>query len=270
MGGVSCRIDKEKISVGDHLVLSCSGNDNAGFSFDKSFFKSEESQKYKIKLFKIKPDSGSDFSIDYTIYAPGDYKISDLILTDGTNEINLQGPSVKVESVIKPSADGKPTEPFGAILPIRISTPLFYYIILLALILVLAGYAFYRIRRKIYYKKLNEKLKQYVSPIDIDSQFYKAIRITEKAGYPLDQLEKAFRLYSLRAYQLPMFDLSNERISKYFRRLYPEYKATRLSLNKLLAEFEELQKNNNLNTEEKHEFVKKLYRFADSHKGLGQ
>lgn len=268
MSVVNCRIDKEKITVGDHLLLSCSGDKVTDFSLEKSAFKLAESQKYNIKVFKAQPSSENEFNLDFTIYAPGDYKISDLILTDGVKEINLSGPSVKVESVIKPSDDGKPPEPFGPLMPIQIETPVYYYIVLVIFVLVTGAYAAYRIKRYFYYKKLKEKLNEYSSPVDADTQFYKSLRMIEKAGYPLDEVERAFRLYNLRAYQLPMFDLPNDRIFNYFKRNFPQYKNTRLSLNKLLGEFEELHKNSNLTSEEKNEFIKKLYRYIDANKGL--
>lgn len=268
MSAADCRIDKEKITVGDHLLLSCSGNNDPEFLLEKSAFKLTESQKYNIKVFKAKSTGVNEFSLDFTIYSPGDYKLSDLILTDGAKEINLSGSAVKVESVIKPGDDGKPPEPFGSLLPIRIATPIYYYILLIAFVLITGFYAAYRIRRYSYYKKLKEKLKQYNSPVDADTQFYKSLRMVEKAGYPLDQVERAFRLYNLRAYQLPMFDLTNERVLKYFKRNFPQHKNTRLMLHKLLGEFEELQKNNDLTSEAKSEFIKKLYRYVSAHKGL--
>lgn len=269
MSAINCRLDKEKLTVGEHLNLSCSGSNGAPFDVAKAAFKLPEAQKYILKVLQ---SSGTEnnFTIDFTIYAPGDYKISDLILTDGTSEVQLSGPAVKVESVIQPSADGKPPVAFGSILPIGIQTPLYYYLLLTLLILVIAGYSVYRFRRNIYYKKLKEKLSKHSSPLDPDTQFYRSIRLAEKVDYPLEQVEEAFRLYNLRAYQLPMFDLTNDRISRYFRRNFPQHKMTRQNLNKILSEFEELQKQRELSVADKNEFVKKLHRYVSTHKGLGQ
>lgn len=267
MSPINCRLDKEKITVGEHLNLSCSGNDSAPLHVAQAAFKLPDAQKYILKVLHS-TGTENNFTLDFTIYAPGDYKISDLILTDGANDVQLSGPAVKVESVIQPSADGKPPEPFGSVLPIGIHTPLYYYLLLTVLILITAGYSAYRVRRSIYYKKLKEKLTIHSSPLEPDTQFYRSIRLAEKAGYPLDQVEKAFRLYNLRAYQLPMFDLTDERISKYFRRNFPQHKITRQNLNKILSEFEELQKQRELSVADKGEFVKKLHRYVSAHKGL--
>lgn len=264
------KMDKDKITVGDHLQLSCSSDHSAGFAFEKSAFKLEESQKYTIKVLKAAPVSQSEFTLDFTLYAPGEYKLSDLILTDGTSEISFKSlETVKVESVLKPSPDGKPPEPFGSLLPIGIGTPLFYYLFLASIILVFAFLAAVKIKRLSYYKQLKKKIKQYDSPIAADTQFYKAIRLAEKVNYPLDQIEKSFRLYNLRVFQLPMFDLSNERILRYFKSNFPQYKTARLSLARLLDELEELhKKNKELTIAEKQQFIKKLYHYVEAHAGL--
>ncbi len=268
MSPINCRLDKEKITVGEHLNLSCtdSGIERLPINVAKVEFKLPYPQKYTLKVLHSS-GTQSNFILDFTIYAPGEYKISDLILTDGTSELPLSGPTVKVESVLQPSAEGKPPEPFGSILPIGIPTPLYYYLLLALMILLLAGYSAYRVRRSIYYKKLKEKLTKHNSPLEPDTQFYRSIRLAEKAGYPLEQVEKAFRLYNLRAYQLPMFDLTNERISKYFRRNLPQHKITRQNLNKILSEFEELHKHRELSVADRSEFIKKLHRYVSSHKG---
>ena len=269
MSEVQCLSDKEKITVGEHLNISCVGALSSGFSVAKAGFKLSEPNKYTLKIFKVKPISENEFNIDFTAYVPAEYKLGDLILTDGASEINLSGVTVKVESVIKASSDGKPPVPYGSLLPIGIPMPIYYYVLLAAAVLFLGLFVMFRVKRLSYYKKLREKLKQHNSPITPDTQFYKSIRLAEKAGFPLDQTEKAFRLYNLRAYQLPMFDLPNPRIAKYFKRNFPQYKSTRISLIKILIEFEELHKKDNLLTAiDRHEFVKKLYRYVEANEGL--
>lgn len=265
---LNCKTDKEKITVGEHVQLTCSGSLKSEFSAEKSEFKLDESHKYSLKLFSTK-SVGSDTVIDFTIYSPADYKIDDLVLTDGANEIKLSGSTIKVESVLQPSQDGKPPEPFGSILPIGIGTPVYYYLLAVIFIALLTAYFIYNAKRYSYYKKLKEGLKKYESPIDPDTQFYKSIRIAEKSGYPIDQVEKSFRLYNLRAYQLPMFDLPDERIQRYFKRNFPEYKKTRAQLIRVLDELTEMQKRKEeLTLSEKQEFIKKLYRFVENNRGL--
>jgi hypothetical protein len=264
-------LDNAPINVGRHISLKCTSSDiEPNFSFKDAYFKTDESNVNNLKVFSVKPSDGGKFQIDFTFYTVGKHQISQMILTDGVNEINLNAPSeVNIETVIKPSPEGKPPEPFGAIIPMTISTPIYYYMILLAVFILAFVFFVFSLKRLSYYRNLKAKLKAYSSPIDPDMQFYKSIRAAEKLDYPIDKLEAAFKLYNLRAYELPIFDLSNERCMKYFKRNYPQFKTTRLVLHKLLGEFEELsKKSKELSIEEKRDFVKKLYRYVDSHKGI--
>lgn len=271
------------MSVGRHVLLNCKSDapiSPSQFDFTKAQFKLSEAETNKLKLFTVLTDapkeavSGGELqvsqaAIDMTFYYTGPQNISQLVLTDGVNELQLAGPSLNVESVIQPSQDGKPPEPFGPIAPIPISIPAAYFMYAVGVIVLFLAYSIFKAQRLAYYRRLKNKLAQYTSPTAPDTQFYKAIRSAEKKNYPLADLEKAFKLYNLRAYSLPMFDLTNEKVIRYFKRNYPQCKITRLHLQKFLGDFEELNKKSaNLSLEEKNELVKRMYRYVESHKGL--
>lgn len=268
MEKLDCSTNKIKITVGETVLLTCSGNINSSFSLERASFKQTESDKYSIKLLKVISVNENETHLDVTYYVPGEHKITNLILTDGVGEINLNGTSVFVESVIKQAPDGKPPESFGPILPIKILVPMHYYLFMVFIFLLIGIYTIFKIRRISYYKKLKNKLTQFNSPVTPEAQFYKSIRHAEKENFPIDQVEKAFRLYNLRTYQLPMFDLPNHLIIKYFKYNRPQGTKTRMSLAKLLDEFEELKKRNNLTFTEKNELIKKLYRYVEVNTGI--
>lgn len=277
MSTVDCQVDipkvdgleDAKLTVGRHITLNCSGEVPPEFSFKDAAFKLDESAKNTAKVFSVQSVEAGKLSVDFTFYTAGQQPANKFVLTDGTNEISLNAPALTVESVLKPSEDGKPQEPFGSLFPISIPVPAYYFVIIAVSILVAVLFAIFRVRRLAYYRKLKAKLKDYSSPVEPDMQFYKAVRLAEKLEYPIATLEHAFRLYNVRAYQLPLFDLPNERVLKYFKRNYPQHKNTRLALHKLLGEFEELnKKSKELSFHEKQDFVKKLYRYVDKNKGL--
>jgi hypothetical protein len=259
-------LESGKMTVGRHLIADCKGENTEGFDFSKAAVKPEA--KYFLKIFSVQPESSGSFKMDFTLYLAGEKNLSEFPLTDGTNEIVLNAPPVKVESVLKPTEDGKPQEPFGPMFPISIAVPYSYYLFALGLVAVLVIYLIVKGRRLHYYRKLKAKLVEHHSPVDPEAQFYRAVRSAEKQGYPLPDLEKAFRLYSLRSYQLPLFDLSNDRVIRYFRRNYPEHKDARIQLQKLLGEFEVLNQAQTVDEERKSQLVKKLYKFVDHYKGL--
>jgi hypothetical protein len=259
-------LESGKLTVGRHILASCKGETGDSFDFHKATVKADA--KNFIRIFSLDSSSTDAFKMDFTLYKTGEVKLSDFVLTDGTNEIVLNSSPLKVESVLKPTQDGKPPEPFGPLLPISISTPVSYYFYAVGLVFVVVLYFVLKAKRLNYYRKLKNKLSQYNSPVDPESQFYRAIRSAEKQGYPLQDLEKAFRLYSLRAYRLPLFDLPNERAIRYFKRNYPEHKEARLHLHKILNEFESLKQAPEPDQEKKNDLIKKLYRFVDNNKGL--
>lgn len=262
-------LDDAKLTVGRHINLNCKGEIPANFSFQDAQFKLDEATKNTVKVFSVKSSEAGKFSMDFTFYTAGEHPLNKFILTDGVNEISLNAPTATVESVLKPTEDGKPPEPFGSLFPISIAIPYYYYVIVVVAVLVVGLFAVFRLKRISYYRQLKAKLKMYSSPVDPDMQFYKTVRQAEKLEYPIDKLEQAFKLYNVRAYQLPMFDLPNDRVMKYFKRNYPQHKNTRLVLHKILGEFEELQKKSkDISFVEKQEFVKKLYRYVDKNKGL--
>ncbi len=261
-------LEADKLTVGRHLELNCKTADSVTtFDFSKADFKSEE--KYTIKLFKAESVDAQNFKLNLTLYKTGPVQVSSYILTDGTNEINLAAPALQIESVLEPTKDGKPQEPYGPLLPLTISTPVSYYFILLGVLSATALFVFLRYKKMAYYKKLKGSLNQFQSPVDPETQFYKAIRAAEKKNYPLTEIEKAFKLYVLRSYQVPIFELSHDKSINYLKRMFPEYKQTRLQIQKVLIEIEDLNKKEAMiRPDEKQEFVKKLYRFVDNNKGL--
>lgn len=270
MAALQCQSDKAKLTVGEHIQLKCSGSISPEFDFSKSNFLFNEADKYVSRIFKIQTEGASTLTIDMTLYRPGEYKLANLILTDGNAQLQLTGDDLKVETVIQPTPDGQPPKPYGELFPLKIQTPFAYYLTILLFVFAVAYYAFYRIKRFRFYRKLKEKIKkEYSSPIAPDTQFYRTIRALEKEDFPIEKLEKSFRLYNLRAYNLPLFDLSDDKVNKYFRRNYPNEKPTRVALFKLLDEFAVMkQQQDQIGFAEKKDFVKKLYRYVDTHQGL--
>jgi hypothetical protein len=202
-----------------------------------------------------------------TFYRAQELQPTEFVLFDGTNEHQINASVIKIESVLQPSQDGKPPQPYNSIFPVSLSIPLSYFIIVLAAVVLTGLYTFFKVKRLNYYRKLKEKLAVHESPTDPDVQFYRSVRASEKLGYPLLSLEQAFRLFCLRTYDLPMYDLSDEKVIRYFKHNSPSHKTERIQLQKILEEFVALKvQEKNLEFEAKNEFVRKLYRFVEQSK----
>ena len=282
MNSLSCQVKiseieglkDQEITVGRHVLLQCRGDLAKDISWSQLHIKSEQkSPDYKVKIFNAEASGNSDLMIDFTFYSAGDFKYSDFILTDGQNEIHLGAQNFKVETVIEKSSDQKPPEPFGPILPATLSWPILYTVVLIGFSLLILALVAWVIQRSLYYRKLAAKLKNYDSSIPRDLQFYKAVRNVEVSTQQLQDLEHAFRLYILRAYKIPAFDLKDKELIFYFKKVNPWFKKERLEIKKILSDFQLIQvKSKVLQTKDieilKKSLTQKIYLFADRTEAL--
>lgn len=272
MDQVSCRLEipeieglkSQEMTVGRHAFLNCEGSWDKAFDFSKAQVKLEDSQKYQIKILKAEARTVNSFELDLTSYVAGPITFPEMILTDGTNEISLGKLSFQVQTVIEKTKDGQPPKPFGYAFPLELQWPVLYTILFVsAVVLFLIG-LIYQLQRAARFARLIADIQNYNSPISADLQFYKNLRVLEKQNYPLDEVEKTFRLYVLRSFEVPMFILSNRQINQFFKKRKSIFKNERLQVDKFLSEFEELQKNKKeVSTPEKLELINKLYRFVE-------
>jgi hypothetical protein len=277
MGQLNCQteivetpgLEANQMTVGRHLNVNCSGDALTGFNFSAAKIQIQEEATLAYRLFKAEP-SGEGVKLDMTVYKAGEVNISELTLTDGTNQFQLMANAIKVTSVLKAPEQGqKPQEPYGPIFPVAIPIPVIYLASLgLAFALLLVA-VILKIRQLTILRRLSVGLRKYDSPTAPDTQFYRSVRQSEKNSYDLSELEKAFMLYNVRSYKVPLFELSPRKALRYFKKQHPQHKKARLALDRFLVEFDELNKRGNQVSEEtKHELIKKMYRYVETHRGL--
>lgn len=260
-----------EMTVGRHALLSCEGNWNKSFDFTKAQIKLEENQKYLVKVLKAEARSVSNFDVDLTLYVAGQAQLPDMILTDGANEISLGQQNFQVQTVLESAQDGKPPKPYSYLFPLKLEWPALYFILVGVVLALLITGLILQLRRAARYSRLIADLQKYNSSLSPDLQFYKSLRQAEKMQYPIDELEKAFRLYVLRLFNVPMFVLNNRQIINFMKKRKPIYKVERTQLQKILSEFEEIQKNKiELSAPLKSELVSKMYRFVDRTQQIGK
>lgn len=277
MGQLSCQteivetpgLEANQMTVGRHLNLNCSGDALTGFDFTAAKIQMQDGPTLAYRLFKAEP-SGAGVKLDMTVYKAGDVNISELLLTDGTNQFQLTANAIKVTSVLKEPEQGqKPQEPFGPVFPVAIPIPVIYLVSLGVAFALLIVATLLMVRQTANRRRLKEGLRRYDSPTAPETQFYKSVRVSEKNGYPLGELERAFMLYNVRAYKVPLFELSPRKALRYFKKQYPQHKKARVALDRLLVEFDELNKRGaHVSEETKHQLVNKLYRYVETYRGL--
>lgn len=255
-------LEPAQLTVGRHALLKCEGDWGKTFDFTKAQIILDEKQPYAIKALKAEARDLSHFDVDITFHQAGQFQWPQLLITDGTQQIDLGAQRFIVQSVLKPGPDGKPPEPFGAILPLSLEWPIFYFLVLLSFVAIGVAWSVLYARYRLKMKKLIEGLKKYNSNIDPDLQFYKTIRQLEKQQYPLQDLEKAFSLYVLRTFQVPVFDLTTPQLFRFIKKFRPQAIQIRPALKRIYGEFETL-KNDHDSFEQRQDLLKRLYRFVD-------
>ena len=274
MAGVECQfnipevpgLESGKITVGRHIVADCRGEIPQDFDFANAKMSGENN--VIVKTFVVRKSAEDALQFDFTIYKADKFQISEYSLQDGKNTLTLAGSPLQVESVVK-AAGGEPPKPFGSIFPIPIGIPLSYFAAVGLVVLGVALAIFLGIRTRNYERRLRIKFMQYDSPIDPQTQFYKAIRAAEKLSYPFENLEEAIRTYAIRAYRLPLFEIDTAAALRHFKKRFPSQRSARADMERIFGELEELKKNKEqLQPSDRQELVRKLYRFVDHNPGV--
>jgi hypothetical protein len=278
MDQVNCRLEIPQVkglnpaemTVGRHVLLTCEGSYSKSFDLTKAQFKLDDQNKFTAKILKAEARSAQSFDIEMTFYIAGQAQFPDLVITDGVNEISLGQQKFQIQSVIEKTETGQPPKPFGYLVPLKLDWPAFYLIFFVSFLGLIILALVLQVRKAARYAKMIADLRNYNSPLAPDLQFYKTIRTSEKNQYPIEELEKAFRLYVLRVFEVPMFVLNHRQIKNFFKIRKPRFKNERLQVDKFLSEFEEIQINKKeLKDSEKLELVTKLYRFVGKTQNLG-
>lgn len=213
-----------KMTVGRKFLLRCQG-EPAFFERKNLKLVTAPENQFSLHLLEIRrlDEKSGDFLM--TSYRAGTHDFKGLKLSDGSQTVELAGPAVTVETVLRPQ-DGKPPQPFGAFGPVVLQWPWVVWAALAALILVLLAGVFAQIWRKVKRRRMLEGLKQFQTALQPFDQFNKEVRQLKRrlefaeAGQaadwsgPLGELEKSIRFYLLREFQLPAHEWSEQEILK--------------------------------------------------------
>lgn len=256
----------QEITVGRHVFFQCTGDWDKAFNFEQASYVFTDSTKNLVKIIKAEARSANQFDVDLVFYSSGEFKFPDLLITDGVLQLSLGEQKIFVKSVIEKTGDGKPPVPYASILPLRMSWPVNYFIIAAAILLVVVVSVIWSIRKRYRYRQLMAKMKDYESIIDPDLQFYKAIRKAELSGFKIKDLEHAFRMYLVRRYNVPAFDLKNASLLRFIKKNNPWLKKERLEIKKILEDIISVKDTD----AEKKLLTQKMYLFVDNSESLHQ
>jgi hypothetical protein len=242
-----------ELTVGQELMFNCQGNYVDGLHRDFSlaiYDKKGKPQKYFLHRLETLSSSETDLKAKVTSYRAGTFKdVPVRILMSNGQQIEVQPPlSWSVKSVIE-----KPEQkPYGAIGPIELAMPFWYWGIFLVgggLILLFLIRVF---RKRMDRKKLLEDLARHGTALSPFNQLNKDLRkvsralsyfneetlTVSQAHEYMAEIEKEFRLFLIRELSVPALNWSNKEILKEIERYHPKVAYERNSeISRLLAEF---------------------------------
>lgn len=208
-------IPLEAMTVGRKFLLRCQG-EPVFFKREKIQLKVPEAQKNTLTLLEVRrlDEKSGDFLM--TSYQPGQHKLSEVRLSDGSSVIALKEFPLAVGSVLRPPAEGEEPQPYGPFGPVMIAWPWYYAAFLWALAFIAIFIVGRKIWQRIRWKRLMEELATYTTALQPYNQFNKDLRkihrefdvleageesppVTER----LQSLDEAFRLYLVRELQMP-------------------------------------------------------------------
>jgi len=261
----------DQLTVGRHFILSCEGTWDRDFDFSKAQFILNEQSQHILKVLKAEVRDINSFDVEATGYVAGQLQIPDLKITDGSKNISLGSQQIKIETVLEQPAQqqspqtaeqGAPQkpQPYGYIWS-QLTWPWVYSLTALILVLVLLSSALYIFLRGLRWRRIMKSMDQYSSAVAPDIQYYKEIRRLEKKDYPIDAVAHAYKLYIVRSYQVPLFQVSAREATKILKKKWPRLKTERRQIFNSIKDLDLLQQKNDFDKRKK--MVEQTYRLVD-------
>lgn len=127
-------VEPPTITVGDLFEAHCKMETPAQLELKNLKVKFEEGKNYDLIIVRS-AQSGDELHMALTSYVVGAKNLNSVVLTDGQQELFVQPPiNFEVKSILKP--DEKP-EMFGPVSGIAVAIPLFYWVILATILVLL-------------------------------------------------------------------------------------------------------------------------------------
>lgn len=238
------------LTVGAPFEMSCHGD--IAVSWEKSspqiqFAKDDDA--YTLAILQVQQLDANSAQFIVTAYKPGDHHPDYLRVLTGKAGFESSHPEWKVQTIIKDKASAHPFPPVG---PFTLSWPIWIWLVLAAIVAVVAGIVTWWIRRMRYKSRLQLALAEHASSMTALAQFHKNLRrLRRQAERPdkedwkaewLDQLALATRVYFLREFDVLTTEMSFERIRGYLKKHHREiYRHASPALEKLMAEMRRFQ-----------------------------
>jgi hypothetical protein len=231
-------LEDQHLTVGREFFLTCKGDWPKNLNQDNLSFIGDVNFKYQLRLLSFEFRSPEAADLKVTSYLAGQHRLPKVVLTDGSQQIELGPVEFQVQSVIQPGEKAEPYGPFGpAVIPI----PALYWIFLLAVLGAMGSLIGLRIWRFNQRRAMLERLKEHDSALNPLQEFHQSMRKLQRANpvfygkeataeelrQGIEELARMFKVYVSRRLRVPAFEWTERLILKDIRRyhlyVYDEY-----------------------------------------------
>lgn len=211
----------EELTVGAKFALSCKGdiavewNKEGGLRAE--FPKKEEA--YTLHILKVEKLDGSSAEFIVTGYKPGKHSPEYVRVMQGSQGFEFAKPTWEIQSVLPKDQQPQPAPPFG---PWNLTIPYWIFGALFIAIALIGFIVVRKLRRVTQRRRALEEMALHKTPLSPVHQFYRDSRVLRRrlngAGSAEElrtissELNRDFRLYVLRQFQIPALEWSDRAI----------------------------------------------------------
>lgn len=239
----------------------------------------KEDQQYSLAILKVVRQDPNDTQYEVTAYRAGELKPEYMRVVQGKGSSAEKGfevtqPKWSVKSVLDPKS---PPQPYGPLGPWTLSLPLWIWLAAFLTVVLFVYFTVRKLRRMSQRRRMLENLKLHKTALPPLYQFYRDARQLRRRLHTLkneaelkqisEDLEKEFRLFVLRQFQVPAMEWSNRAILEDLRRRHRKtYARGADALRKTLRELEKLKARQNIGVND----LEQMYRMSlDTAEKLG-
>jgi hypothetical protein len=251
----------DSLTVGSRFLLKCHGDIPVTWEgkTPPTLVFAKEEQDFTLAILNVFQQTPNAVEYEVTAYKPGQHKPEYVRVMQGLGTATEKGfefdkPTWTVQSVLPPKQQAQPYGPFGQW---NLALPLWFW---LTILLVLAAiiYAIVRqVRRYTQRRRMLEELARHKTAVLPLHQFYKDARnlrrrLIDAKAQPdfaaiASDLNREFRLFVLRKFQIPTLNWSNPQILRELRRKHrANYNYAGDALKQTLRELSKLGSRGNL------------------------
>lgn len=243
------------LTAGSKFTMKCHGDIPVEWTKDplKLAFAKEE-ENYTLAILEVKALESQDAELLVTGYKAGKHNPEYVRVLQGDKGFETAKPQWEIKTVLKKNEQPQPYPSFG---PYSVSFPI-WILIAGALTLAAVIWACVRfIRRTTQRRRMLEDLKRHATALSPLHQFYRDSRNLRRRLHNVktadelktlsEDLDREFRLYVLRQFQIPTLDWSNGAILRDLRKRHRKvYNHAADPLKKTLRELLKLRAQNNV------------------------